>query len=312
MLKKVILPKQGLQMTEGYITKWFVKEGEEVREGQPLFEMETDKLVITIDASCSGTLLKVVRSEGERVPITETIGFIGDVGENIPDILPNENDNCTSEIPIELAATIISDAYEPVVSASLLNEETNVSVLIQGRIFVTPRAKALAEEKGYPLAKIFSSGPEGLIIERDVFSYALQKESETTADKLAVSSTAFMVIYADFTRLLKLEEERQAFYKGTSINEIAQKCVSAALKRSNEWKKLTLEDFDISFLGDKDIEFYYAVSTKYPAIGFGRIGENKFANVSITYNARSITAMEAAEFMSCLKILIETPIMAYL
>jgi pyruvate/2-oxoglutarate dehydrogenase complex dihydrolipoamide acyltransferase (E2) component len=65
------MPKQGLQMTEGTILSWLVKEGEKVEKGQPLFEMETDKLTITMDSTESGTLLKIVRGEGETVPITD-------------------------------------------------------------------------------------------------------------------------------------------------------------------------------------------------------------------------------------------------
>lgn len=72
-------------MTEGTIIKWLKKEGDVVKEGEPLFEMETDKLTITIDASASGTLLKIVRGENEVVPITETIAYIGEPGEAIPD-----------------------------------------------------------------------------------------------------------------------------------------------------------------------------------------------------------------------------------
>ena len=87
MAEKVIMPKQGLQMTEGTIIKWLVEEGGDCKEGQPLFEMETDKLTIVIDAPASGKLLKIVRGEGETVPITETIAIIGQDGEDVFDLL---------------------------------------------------------------------------------------------------------------------------------------------------------------------------------------------------------------------------------
>lgn len=83
MAVKVIMPKQGLQMTEGTIIKWIIKEGEKVEAGQPLFEMETDKLSIEIESPASGMLLKIIRGEGETVPITETISVIGEPGEDI-------------------------------------------------------------------------------------------------------------------------------------------------------------------------------------------------------------------------------------
>ncbi|MDD5017546.1 MAG: dihydrolipoamide acetyltransferase family protein [Eubacteriales bacterium] len=76
------MPKQGLQMDEGTIIKWFLKEGERCMEGEPLFEMETDKLTITIDAPATGTILKIIHPEGDVVPITEVIAIISEEGEN--------------------------------------------------------------------------------------------------------------------------------------------------------------------------------------------------------------------------------------
>ena len=102
MAEKVIMPKQGLQMTEGTILSWIVKEGETCTEGEPLFEMETDKLTITMDAPASGTLLKIVRGEGEVVPITELIGVIGEPGEDISAILA-EAAPAAAEAPAEEA-----------------------------------------------------------------------------------------------------------------------------------------------------------------------------------------------------------------
>ncbi|MCL2001465.1 MAG: dihydrolipoyl dehydrogenase, partial [Planctomycetes bacterium] len=87
MATKIIMPKQGLQMTEGVIIQWLVKEGEKVAVDQALFEMETDKLVITIYAQVGGTLLKIVRGEGEKVPITELIGIVGEPGEDYSALL---------------------------------------------------------------------------------------------------------------------------------------------------------------------------------------------------------------------------------
>ena len=83
MAEKIIMPKQGLQMTEGTIIKWLAKEGDPVVEGKPLFEMETDKLTITMDSTATGTLLKIIHGEGDVVPITETIAVVGQPGEDI-------------------------------------------------------------------------------------------------------------------------------------------------------------------------------------------------------------------------------------
>ena len=83
MANIVIMPKQGLQMTEGTIVRWLISEGSPVKKGESLFEMETDKLTITMDAEFDGTLLKIIHQEGDVVPITQPIAIIGEPGEDI-------------------------------------------------------------------------------------------------------------------------------------------------------------------------------------------------------------------------------------
>ncbi len=159
MAKKVIMPKQGLQMTEGTITSWLVKEGEEARKDEPLFEMETDKLTITIDAPDSGTLLKIVRGVGETVPITEVIAIIGEPGEDYSALL--ENEPASSEQK-QQEATAQAEAAQMEPKQAKQGE----------RVFITPRAKSLAETKGIDYLSMTGSGPEGLIIEKDILTDA--------------------------------------------------------------------------------------------------------------------------------------------
>ena len=87
MASVIIMPKQGLLMEEGTITKWLVKEGEQTTEGTPLFEMETDKLTITMDSTATGTVLKILHPEGDTVPITQPIAIVGQPGEDISGLL---------------------------------------------------------------------------------------------------------------------------------------------------------------------------------------------------------------------------------
>jgi pyruvate/2-oxoglutarate dehydrogenase complex dihydrolipoamide acyltransferase (E2) component len=81
MINTVIMPKQGLQMTEGVITKWFYTVGDTVKANKPLFQMETDKLTIDIDSQFDGILLGIIHDEGETVLITEPIAYIGSEGD---------------------------------------------------------------------------------------------------------------------------------------------------------------------------------------------------------------------------------------
>ena len=97
MAHRIIMPKQGLQMTEGIITAWLKQEGDLVKLDEPLFEMETDKLAITINSTAAGTLLKILRQADEVVPITQTIAVIGEPGEDYSNLLTEESDHAAEE-----------------------------------------------------------------------------------------------------------------------------------------------------------------------------------------------------------------------
>ncbi len=179
MAEKVIMPKQGLQMTEGTIIKWLVEEGGDCKEGQPLFEMETDKLTIVIDAPYSGKLLKIVRGEGETVPITETIAVIGQDGEDINNLL---NISVESTPKAEEAAEAQEVTEEKQAPAAAAPTEG-------GRTFISPRARMRADENGVDINTVSGSGPEGFIIERDVLEYAKSAPKATPLAKVVAGQS---------------------------------------------------------------------------------------------------------------------------
>lgn len=173
MAYEVIMPKQGLQMTEGTITSWLIKEGEKVVKNEPLFEMETDKLTITMDAPESGTLLKIVHGEGTEVPITELIAVIGEEGENISDIL-SKSETITGETKEESSKKVV--VSQKTESSVVEEKETKAQTIEQvrpqdGRILITPRAKMRAEENKVDYSNILGTGKDGLIVERDILNY---------------------------------------------------------------------------------------------------------------------------------------------
>ncbi len=160
MAERIIMPKQGLQMTSGTITEWLVSEGGQVRAGEPLFEMETDKLTITIDAAVSGTLLKIVAAEGDTVPITELIAVVGQPGEDISGLL-------AGEVPGHTAAPADNTPTTPALTAP-----ARTSRPADVRVLSTPRARTRADELGLSLIALTGSGPDGLIVEQDVLTAA--------------------------------------------------------------------------------------------------------------------------------------------
>ncbi len=154
MATNVIMPKQGLQMTEGTILKWLKCPGESVAQGEPLFEMETDKLTITIDAEVEGVLLGIFRGEGETVPITQTIAVIGEEGESLPDILDEESAPATEQPQLTC------------------NDTAHVAEKsMQNKVYASPRAKVVAEQNGIDIAHIQPTGNDETVVERDVLRY---------------------------------------------------------------------------------------------------------------------------------------------
>lgn len=168
MATVVIMPKQGLMMEEGTLTQWLKKEGETVTAGEPLFEMETDKLTITMDAEASGTLLKIIHPEGDVVPITQPIAVLGEPGEDISALLGGE-----AAPAVKAAETVPSPAAETPAAVPTVERVPGE------RIFSTPRARLRVEENGLDVAAVPGTGPDGLVIERDVNAYLTSKPAVT-------------------------------------------------------------------------------------------------------------------------------------
>lgn len=171
MASVIIIPKQGLLMEEGTITKWLAKEGEQTTEGAPLFEMETDKLTITMDSTATGTVLKILHPEGDTVPITQPIAIVGEPGEDISGLLGDAPAATprAAEKPRASAAEA-APAAAPVPAVEHAPGE---------RVFSSPRARLRAEENGVDIAAVPGSGPDGLVVERDVQNYIANQPAVT-------------------------------------------------------------------------------------------------------------------------------------
>ena len=170
MASVIIMPKQGLMMESGTITKWLVKEGEQTTEGTPLFEMETDKLTITMDSTATGTMLKILHGEGAEVPITQPIAVVGEPGEDISALVGGD-------------AAPAAAAAEEAPAAAAAAEEAPAAVAVERapgeRVFSSPRARLRAEENGIAVAAVAGSGPDGMVVERDVKAYIANKPAVT-------------------------------------------------------------------------------------------------------------------------------------
>lgn len=152
MSTTVIMPKLGLTMTEGTIEKWLKQEGDRVEKGEPLVEIITEKINFQYESPASGILRKILRHEGETVPVTTPIAIIAEEGEVVA-----EEERTKPEVPAEapLPFAVQRESKEP-----------------SQRIFVSPVARKMAQEKGIDLSSIKGSGPMGRITKLDVLKAA--------------------------------------------------------------------------------------------------------------------------------------------
>jgi len=107
MAVEVIMPKAGSEMEEGEIVQWFKQEGDEVKEGEILLEIVTDKVNMEVEAEASGTLLKIVHPAGSVVPVVQTIAWIGQPGEAVP------GGDSTTAVAQEIVKEVAADVKVP-------------------------------------------------------------------------------------------------------------------------------------------------------------------------------------------------------
>lgn len=174
-MKKVEMPKMGDTMEEGKILHWLKKEGEQVKKGEMLAEVETDKVNIEIEAFASGTLRKILVAEGSSAPIGAPIALIGTPDEPLSDS-PGSGSKST-ETPKTAAVPATANvqgsaAQQPVASAVFAGAQQVISdgaaPSQQGRVFISPIARRIAEENKLDYAGLRGTGPNGRIIKLDV------------------------------------------------------------------------------------------------------------------------------------------------
>jgi pyruvate dehydrogenase E2 component (dihydrolipoamide acetyltransferase) len=152
MATEIKLPRLGQGMESGTIVKWLKSEGDSVKKGEPLYELDTDKVTQEVEADASGVLLKIAIAEGE-VEVGKTIAVIGEQGEEVA----VEAEEPKAEAPKE--------APEPVQAAVQARDgQTREG----GRIKASPLARRIARERGIELARLAGTGPEGRIVAEDV------------------------------------------------------------------------------------------------------------------------------------------------
>jgi pyruvate dehydrogenase E2 component (dihydrolipoyllysine-residue acetyltransferase) len=169
MAAEVVMPRLSDSMEEGTILQWLKAVGDEVKRGDELVEIETDKANMTYEATDEGVLIEIVAEEGDTLPIGETIARIGASGEEAP------SREGAKEKPAEAEAPEPAEAEAPQAEAKPTTKTerppartTPVEADGDGRVKASPVARRMARDLNVELARIEGSGPGGRIVKADV------------------------------------------------------------------------------------------------------------------------------------------------
>ena len=171
MAVEIKLPRLGQGMESGTIVRWLKSEGDEVAKGEPLYELDTDKVTQEVEADASGVLLKIVVADGE-VDVGTTVGVIGAPDEDVSALFaaPAGNGGAPSAAPPEDAAapsdTVPQAPGTP--AAPSVSESVPVPRAPGERVKASPLARRIARERALDLAAIVGTGPDGRIVADDV------------------------------------------------------------------------------------------------------------------------------------------------
>jgi len=246
---EVILPKVDMDMATGKIAKWFVKEGDAVKKGALLFEIETDKASMEIDAPSDGIIRNIMAADGAVIPVGQIVALIYQDGE-------------TAAAPAVAQPILPVRPITPAPSPDAEPTAVFPAASASGRFPATPLARRLAKQGGITLENIAGSGPRGRIAAIDVQG-ALAKPAvpqragaggfevipidamrRTIAQRLTLSKQTiphfYLTVNCDLTRLSEIRErlnvhapkdERKLPVWKLSINDFIIKAMASALKQ---------------------------------------------------------------------------------
>jgi pyruvate/2-oxoglutarate dehydrogenase complex dihydrolipoamide acyltransferase (E2) component len=158
MAVKVVMPRLTDTRLQGVISEWLKREGDEVREGEPLYAVETDKASVEVTSSATGVLLKILIPQGDSVEVGGAVAVIGARGEDFSSLLP------------------------PAAPAKPRREEEapRAAAGSSGRVLASPAAKRKAKELGIDLTQVRGTGEGGLITEKDLDAFVQVPHGTTT------------------------------------------------------------------------------------------------------------------------------------
>ena len=176
MAYEVLMPQLGLTMEEGTVSQWIKHEGDEVKTGDVIVEITTDKLTNEVASEHDGVLLKIVAQEGEDIPVKGLLAYIGQPGEAVGDAP---------------AAPAAAPAAEAAPAAAAASAAAPAPVAANGkRIRISPLARKTAAKMGVDYSGIAGTGPSGRIVVKDLLAAAEAQKNAPAAAPAAAAAPA--------------------------------------------------------------------------------------------------------------------------
>lgn len=163
----ITMPRLSDTMTEGTVASWLKKVGDKISEGDILAEIETDKATMEFESFYSGNLLHIGIQEGESAPVDSVLAIIGPEGTDVSAVLAGG----TSSKSVQTPANDKNEKKEETKKVESSNEESNKESSSTDRIFASPLARKIAEDKGINLSEVKGSGENGRIVKSDVENF---------------------------------------------------------------------------------------------------------------------------------------------
>ena len=230
-------------MEEGTIVSWFVKVGDTVKSSEMIADVETDKATMELENFEKGEVLYLME-EGSTIPVESVIAVIGKKGEDFQDLLKEapaaEAEPAKAAAPTPAVAPPSAPAASSTPSASAPVASTSNN----GRVFASPLAKSMAEDKGINLEAVTGTGDNGRIIKKDIENYTPRAAASTAAvgvesyDEVPVSQMRKTIA----KRLAESKFTAPHFYL---TKEIKMDAVLSARKRMNEYTENRISINDI-------------------------------------------------------------------
>ena len=180
----ITMPRLSDTMEEGTVATWLKKVGDKIEEGDILAEIETDKATMEFESFNSGTLLYVGLNEGDTAKVDALLAIIGPAGTDVSGIANSFKVGAPESEEKEEKAAVVKEE-KTVEATPILVENTSTS---GERIFVSPLAKKMADEKGIQLSQVSGSGENGRIVKRDIENYTPSSPQATTSVSKFVAS----------------------------------------------------------------------------------------------------------------------------